>query len=118
MKVLVPVERLVDKNVRPRGQPDGFGIDPARVKTSIDPFDGIAVEEAVQLKAKGMAAEMIARSCGVTRCRETLRAAVGADRAVLGEVEVKRTTPGARPGSSTGSPASGYSRRAVNETDA
>ncbi len=85
MKVLVPVKRVVDFNVKVRVKSDGSGVDIANVKMSMNPFDEIAVEEAVRLKEKGVASEIIAVSCGVTQCQETLRTAmaIGADRAIL-----------------------------------
>ena len=87
MKVLVPVKRVVDYNVKVRVKSDGSGVDIANVKMSMNPFDEIAVEEAVRLKEKGVATEIIAVSCGVTQCQETLRTAmaIGADRAILVE---------------------------------
>jgi electron transfer flavoprotein beta subunit len=87
MKVLVPVKRVVDYNVKVRVKPDGSGVDTANVKMSMNPFDEIAVEEAVRLKEKGVATEIVAVSCGVTQCQETLRTAmaIGADRAILVE---------------------------------
>ena len=87
MKVLVPVKRVVDYNVKVRVKSDGTGVDIANVKMSMNPFDEIAVEEAVRLKEKGTATEVIAVSCGVTQCQETLRTAmaIGADRAILVE---------------------------------
>ena len=87
MKVLVPVKRVVDYNVKVRVKADGTGVDIANVKMSMNPFDEIAVEEAVRLKEKGAATEVIAVSCGVTQCQETLRTAmaIGADRAILVE---------------------------------
>ncbi len=87
MKVLVPVKRVVDYNVKVRVKSDGTGVDTANVKMSMNPFDEIAVEEAVRLKEKGVVTEIIAVSCGVTQCQETLRTAmaIGADRAVLVE---------------------------------
>ena len=87
MKVLVPVKRVVDYNVKVRVKSDGSGVDIAGVKMSMNPFDEIAVEEAVRLKEKGVATEVIAVSCGVTQCQETLRTAmaIGADRAILVE---------------------------------
>ena len=87
MKVLVPVKRVVDYNVKVRVKADGSGVDLANVKMSMNPFDEIAVEEAVRLKEKGVATEVIAVSCGVTQCQETLRTAmaIGADRAILVE---------------------------------
>ena len=87
MKVLVPVKRVVDFNVKVRVKSDGTGVDIANVKMSMNPFDEIAVEEAVRLKEKVAASEVIAVSCGVTQCQETLRTAlaIGADRAILVE---------------------------------
>ena len=87
MKVLVPVKRVVDYNVKVRVKSDGSGVDVAGVKMSMNPFDEIAVEEAVRLKEKGAATEIVAVSCGVTQCQETLRTAmaIGADRAILVE---------------------------------
>jgi electron transfer flavoprotein beta subunit len=85
MKILVPVKRVVDYNVKVRVKSDGSGVDIANVKMSMNPFDEIAVEEAVRLKEKGAASEVIAVSCGVQQCQETLRTAmaIGADRAIL-----------------------------------
>jgi electron transfer flavoprotein beta subunit len=87
MKVLVPVKRVVDYNVKVRVKSDGTGVDIANVKMSMNPFDEIAVEEAVRLKEKGVVTEIVAVSCGVTQCQETLRTAmaIGADRAILVE---------------------------------
>jgi len=87
MKILVPVKRVVDYNVKVRVKSDGTGVDIANVKMSMNPFDEIAVEEAVRLKEKGAATEIIAVSCGDTKCQETLRTAmaIGADRAILVE---------------------------------
>ena len=87
MKVLVTVKRVVDYNVKVRVKGDGTGVDIANVKMSMNPFDEIAVEEAVRLKEKGVATEIVAVSCGVTQCQETLRTAmaIGADRAILVE---------------------------------
>ena len=87
MKILVPVKRVVDYNVKVRVKSDQSGVDIANVKMSMNPFDEIAVEEAVRLKEKGIATEIIAVSCGVTQCQETLRTAmaIGADRAILVE---------------------------------
>ncbi|WP_137892862.1 electron transfer flavoprotein subunit beta/FixA family protein [Ramlibacter sp. 2FC] len=87
MKILVPVKRVVDYNVKVRVKSDGSGVDLANVKMSMNPFDEIAVEEAVRLKEKGVATEVIAVSCGVAQCQETLRTAmaIGADRAILVE---------------------------------
>ncbi len=87
MKVLVPVKRVVDYNVKVRVKSDGSGVDIANVKMSMNPFDEIAVEEAVRLREKGLATEVIAVSCGVAQCQETLRTAmaIGADRGILVE---------------------------------
>jgi len=87
MKVLVPVKRVVDFNVKVRVKSDNTGVDIANVKMSMNPFDEIAVEEAVRLKEKGIVTEVIVVSCGVTQCQETLRTAmaIGADRAILVE---------------------------------
>ena len=87
MKILVPVKRVVDYNVKVRVQSDGSGVDIANVKMSMNPFDEIAVEEAVRLKEKGVVTEVIAVSCGVAQCQETLRTAmaIGADRGILVE---------------------------------
>ncbi len=85
MKILVPVKRVVDYNVKIRVKPDGSGVELAGVKMSINPFDEIAVEEAVRLKEAGKASEVIVVSCGPAACQETLRSsmALGADRAIL-----------------------------------
>jgi electron transfer flavoprotein alpha/beta subunit len=87
MKVLVPVKRVVDYNVKVRVKSDGTGVDIANVKMSMNPFDEIAVEEAVRLKEKGVVTEIIAVSCGDAKCQETLRTAmaIGADRGILVE---------------------------------
>ncbi len=87
MKILVPVKRVVDYNVKVRVKADQSGVDIANVKMSMNLFDEIAVEEAVRLKEKGLASEVIAVSCGVTACQETLRTAmaIGADRSILVE---------------------------------
>ena len=87
MKVLVAVKRVVDYNVKVRVKSDNTGVDIANVKMSMNPFDEIAVEEAVRLREAGVATEVIAVSCGVTQCQETLRTAmaIGADRAILVE---------------------------------
>ena len=87
MKVLVAVKRVVDYNVKVRVKSDGTGVDIAHVKMSMNPFDEIAIEEAVRLREKGLVTEVIAVSCGVTQCQETLRTAmaIGADRAILVE---------------------------------
>ena len=91
MKVLVPVKRVVDYNVKVRVKSDQSGVDIANVKMSMNPFDEIAVEEAVRLKEKGVVTEVIAVSCGVAQCQETLRTAmaIGADRAILVETSVE-----------------------------
>ncbi|MEP7062126.1 MAG: electron transfer flavoprotein subunit beta/FixA family protein [Betaproteobacteria bacterium] len=91
MKILVPIKRVVDFNVKIRVKPDGSGVDLANVKMSMNPFDEIAVEEAVRLKEKGIATEIVAVSCGVAGCQETLRTALalGADRAVLVSSDVE-----------------------------
>jgi electron transfer flavoprotein beta subunit len=91
MKVLVAVKRVVDYNVKVRVKSDGTGVDIANVKMSMNPFDEIAVEEAVRLKEKGVASEVIAVSCGVQACQETLRTAmaIGADRAVMVQTDVE-----------------------------
>ena len=91
MKVLVPVKRVVDYNVKVRVKSDGTGVDIANVKMSMNPFDEIAVEEAVRLREKGIVTEVIAVSCGVSQCTETLRTAmaIGADRAILVETDVE-----------------------------
>jgi electron transfer flavoprotein beta subunit len=87
LKVLVPVKRVVDYNVKVRVKSDGTGVDIANVKMSMNPFDEIAVEEAVRLKEKGIVTEVIAVSCGDAKCQETLRTAmaIGADRGILVE---------------------------------
>jgi electron transfer flavoprotein beta subunit len=91
MKILVAVKRVVDYNVKVRVKSDSSGVDIANVKMSMNPFDEIAIEEAVRLKEKGIATEVIAVSCGVTQCQETLRTAmaIGADRAILVETAVE-----------------------------
>ena len=91
MKVLVPVKRVGDYNVKVRVKSDGSGVDTANVKMSMNPFDEIAIEEAVRLKEKGIVTEIIAVSCGVTQCQETLRTAmaIGADRGILVETAVE-----------------------------
>ena len=87
MKVLVAVKRVVDYNVKVRVKSDNTGVDIANVKMSMNPFDEIAIEEAIRLREKGVVTEVIAVSCGVTQCQETLRTAmaIGADRAILVE---------------------------------
>ena len=84
MKVLVPVKRVIDYNVKARVKPDQSGVDLANVKMSMNPFDEIAVEEAVRLKEKGVATEVVAVSIGVQQCQETIRTALamGADRGI------------------------------------
>ena len=91
MKILVPVKRVVDYNVKVRVKADGSGVDIANVKMSMNPFDEIAVEEAVRLKEAGVATEVVAVSCGVGACQETLREAlaIGADRAILVETDAE-----------------------------
>ena len=91
MKVLVPIKRVVDYNVKVRVRSDGSGVETANVKMSMNPFDEIAVEEAIRLKEAGLASEVVVVSCGVTACQETLRTglAIGADRALLVESEVE-----------------------------
>jgi electron transfer flavoprotein beta subunit len=91
MKILVPVKRVVDYNVKVRVKADNSGVDIANVKMSMNPFDEIALEEAVRLREKGAASEVIAVSCGVAQCQETLRTAmaIGADRAILVETGVE-----------------------------
>ncbi len=85
MKILVPVKRVIDYNVKPRVKPDGTGVDLSNVKMSMNPFDEIAVEEAIRLKEKGAATEIVAVSIGPDKAQETLRTALamGADRAIL-----------------------------------
>ena len=87
MKILVPVKRVVDYNVKVRVKSDDSGVDIANVKMSMNPFDEIALEEAVRLKEAGRVSELVAVSCGVALCQETLRTAlaIGADRAILVE---------------------------------
>src|SRR6266702_7288562 len=91
MKVLVPVKRVVDANVRVRVKADGSAVDIANVKLSMNPFDEISVEEAVRMKEAGAATEVIAVSCGVEACQETLRTAMatGADRSILVSTDVE-----------------------------
>jgi len=91
MKILVPVKRVVDYNVKVRVKSDGSGVDIANVKMSMNPFDEIALEEAVRLKEAGHATEVIAVSCGVFQCQEILRTAMamGADRGMLVETDVE-----------------------------
>ena len=89
MKVLVAIKRVVDYNVKVRVKSDGSGVDIANVKMSMNPFDEIAVEEAVRLREKGAVSEVVVVSCGVIQCQETLRTAmaIGADRAILVETD-------------------------------
>ncbi len=91
MKLLVPVKRVVDYNVKVRVKADGSGVETAGVKMSMNPFDEIAVEEAVRLKEKGIATEIIAVSMGIAACAETIRTALamGADRGILVETDVE-----------------------------
>ena len=91
MKILVPVKRVVDYNVKVRIKADGSGVDTANVKMSMNLFDEIAVEEALRLREKSIATEVIAVSCGIAQCQETLRnaLALGADRAILVETDVE-----------------------------
>src|SRR3546814_4757111 len=91
MKILVPVKRVIDYNVKPRVKADGTGVDLANVKMSMNPFDEIAVEEAIRLKEKGVAAEVVAVSIGVAKAQETLRTALamGADRGILIESDAE-----------------------------
>lgn len=91
MKLLVPVKRVIDYNVKPRVKADGTGVDLANVKMSMNPFDEIAVEEAIRLKEKGVATEIVAVSIGPAKAQETLRTALamGADRAILIESDAE-----------------------------
>ena len=91
MKILVSLKRVLDYNVKVRVSPDGRGVDLANVKMSMNPFDEIAVEEAVRLKEAGVATDVVAVSCGTSKCQETLRTAlaIGADRAILVESDVE-----------------------------
>jgi len=91
MKILVSVKRVVDYNVKVRVKADGTGVETANVKMSMNPFDEIAVEEAVRLKEAGVATEIVVVSCGVQACQETLRTAlaIGADRAILVETDAE-----------------------------
>ena len=91
MKVLVAVKRVVDYNVKVRVKADGSAVETANVKMSMNPFDEIAIEEAIRMKEAGIATEIVAVSCGVQACQETLRTALalGADRAVLVETDVE-----------------------------
>ena len=91
MKILVPVKRVIDYNVKPRVRADGAGVDLANVKMSMNPFDEIAVEEAVRLKEKGAASEIVVISVGPAKAQETLRTALamGADRAILVQTDAE-----------------------------
>jgi electron transfer flavoprotein beta subunit len=91
MKILVPVKRVVDANIKVRVKPDGSGVDLANVKMAINPFDEIAVEEAVRMKEAGHAEEVVAVSCGVDACQDVLRTAlaIGADRGILVRTDVE-----------------------------
>src|SRR6266704_5599081 len=91
MKILVAVKRVVDFNVKVRVRADGSGVETANVKMSMNPFDEIAVEEAVRLKEAGVATEIVVVSCGVQACQETLRTAlaIGADRAILVDADAE-----------------------------
>ena len=91
MKILVAVKRVIDYNVKVRVKSDNSGVETANVKMSMNPFDEIAIEEAVRLKEAGIATEVIAVSCGVTQCQETLRTAmaIGADRGILVETDAE-----------------------------
>src|SRR5438270_13353283 len=90
MKLIVAIKRVIDSNVKVRVKADGSGVDTTNVKMSMNPFDEIAIEEAVRLKEKGIATEIVAVSCGLAACQETLRTALalGADPAIL--VETRR----------------------------
>src|SRR5881227_3289455 len=91
MKVLVPAKRVVDYNVKVQVKADGSGVEMQGVKMSMNPFDEIAVEEAVRLKEKGVATEIVAVSMGVAQCAETIRTALamGADRGILVETDTE-----------------------------
>jgi electron transfer flavoprotein beta subunit len=91
LKILVPVKRVIDYNVKVRVKADGSGVDLTNVKMSMNPFDEIAVEEAIRLKESGAATDVVAVSCGVVACQETLRTALalGADRAILVDTEIE-----------------------------
>ncbi len=91
MKILVCIKRVIDYNVKVRVKPDGTGVETANIKMSMNPFDEIAVEEAVRLKEKGIASEVVAVSCGAATCQETLRTALalGADRAILVQTDAE-----------------------------
>ncbi len=92
MKILVPVKRVIDYNVKVRVKADGSNVETANVKMSMNPFDEIAVEEAIRLREAGKASEVVVVSCGVTACQETLRSAMamGADRALLVEMDASQ----------------------------
>ena len=98
MKVLVPVKRVVDYNVKVRVKADGSGVETAGVKMSMNPFDEIAVEEAIRLKEKGVVTEIVAVSLGIPQCAETIRTALamGADRGILDRRRHERHRPDAR----------------------
>ena len=100
MKVLVPVKRVIDYNVKARVKPDQTGVDLANVKMSMNPFCEIAVEEAVRLKEKGVATEVVAVSIGPAQAQETLRTALamGADRAILIQTDRRPGAAGGRQG--------------------
>jgi len=91
MKILVPIKRVIDYNVKPRLKADGSGVDLANVKMSMNPFDEIAVEEAIRLKEAGIASEVVVVSCGVAACQETLRSALalGAGRGILVQTDTE-----------------------------
>src|SRR5213083_331975 len=91
MKILVAVKRVVDFNVKVRVKSDGSGVETTNVKMSMNPFDEIAVEEAVRLKEAGVATEIVVVSCGAQACQETLRTAlaIGTDRAILVETDAE-----------------------------
>jgi electron transfer flavoprotein beta subunit len=91
LKILVPVKRVIDYNIKVRVKADNTGVDLANVKMAMNPFDEIAIEEALRLKEAGVASEVVAISCGVTACQETLRTAMalGADRGILVETDVE-----------------------------
>ena len=95
MKILVPVKRVIDYNVKIRVKSDGSGVDFANVKMSMNPFDEIAVEEALRLKEKGLASEVVAVSVGATQAQETIRTALamGADRGILVDVGAAQVEP-------------------------
>src|SRR4030088_3479018 len=91
MKIVGPVKRVVDKDIKIRVKADGSGVELANVKMSMNPFDEIAVEEAIRLKEAGTATEIVVVSCGVQACQETMRTgvALGPDRAILVETDVE-----------------------------